>query len=166
MLQVGEQPLLVLLLVVQPEHHQFPDLFGNLTFQQFLHRLVHPAPVLVHLRYRGPREQPPVVADLDARVRDAEDRPVFGLDRSLADALAAQHEGLEVPGGVTHVPLRRARVRHRLDHVVLDGERRRELGGLSPDPPERVPKVGARLRLRHPDAAGATRTPSATLSPG
>ena len=40
------------------------------------------------------------------------------------ERLAAQHERLEEPRGVREVPLRRARVRHRLDDVVLGRQRR------------------------------------------
>ena len=54
MLQVDQQPFLVLLFVVQSEQHDLPDLVGKLTFEEFGHPVVHLVPVVEDLGHRRP----------------------------------------------------------------------------------------------------------------
>ena len=65
-LQVDQQPFLVLLFVVQPEQHDLPDLFGKLTFEEFGHPVVHLAPVVEHFGDGRPRQESPDAPALPA----------------------------------------------------------------------------------------------------
>jgi hypothetical protein len=57
---------------------------------------------------------------------------IVGIEGTIAGGEARQDEGLEEPGGVGEMPLRRAGERHRLDLLVLGAQRRgQRLGGRS-----------------------------------
>ena len=129
---IGEQQLLMLLLVVDADLDQSRDLGARTDAprQQLGQRLVHVRAVGQHLLARRPREHAALRARLpralalvvgieaivEGRVEDLVARQVLGKD-----------EGLEEPGDVRQVPLGRARIVHRLDRHVLGRERLGEL---------------------------------------
>ena len=58
---------------------------------------------------------------------------VVGVKRLVVRAVLAEQELLEEPGGMGAMPFRRARVRHRLDQLILWRQRRGAPFGLAPD---------------------------------
>jgi hypothetical protein len=59
-----------------------------------------------------------------ADVVGIEEIGVVGMKDLIARAVLAQQKLLEEPGRMRAVPLRRARIRHRLDQLILRRERR------------------------------------------
>ncbi len=126
-LEVGDQQLLVLLLVLDAQRHQVYHLVGHLrAVEQRLHRLVHAGPPGAHRLVARPRQQMP----LRARVLFA-DAVVIAVEQifeALVGGFVAGRErledkGLEKPGGMGQVPARRADFRTGLQAHVLGGER-------------------------------------------
>ena len=101
--------------------------------QEREHPLVDARPPRAHLVERGTREQPPRgprmtrPGRLVVRVEEQAPSLVVPAMRRIE---ARENELLEEPGRVGQVPLRRARVGHRLHEHVLGRQRRRE--GLGP----------------------------------
>ena len=124
-LEVGDDQLLMLLFVVQPQFDPRPHGFVA-TPKQRHHRRVHVLAVGVHLLDGRPRQRPApgawerladaVVVGVEEFLEALDERPVPLYVR-------LEQEGLEEPGGVREVPLGRARVVHRLDAIVVHGER-------------------------------------------
>ena len=73
------------------------------------------------------------VARAGADIVGIEQIGVIGVKRLVARAVLAEQELLEEPGGMGAVPFRRARVRHRLDQLVLGRQRRGAALGLVSD---------------------------------
>jgi hypothetical protein len=61
-------------------------------------------------------------------IRIEEEVPAFAI-HLVTRPVRAQHERLEKPGGMRQVPLRRTRIRHRLQPVVIHLERGAQLLG-------------------------------------
>ena len=88
------------------------------------------------------------VARAGADVIGIEQIGVVGVEGLVARAMLAEQELLEEPGGMGAVPFRRARVRHRLDQLVLGAQRARRgarsrrgrRDRLPPDPGRGVPE--------------------------
>ena len=123
----------MLLLVVEPDLHQRRQLLQGRTVglaQEPAHLPVHVGPEGVHLVDGGaadPAPPVPAVALAGLHVVGIEEVGV-GLVRGLvAGEVGLQEEGLEEPAHVRQVPLGGADVLHRLDDVVLGGERLAEL---------------------------------------
>ena len=151
LLRVRQQQLLMLLLVVQAELDEAGELgIVGARREEIERRVVDTGTVIMNLR-NGRSAQ---VAALGARVHVAdrvvvrvEDPLVTIVDGRVAGLPRAEDEALEEPGRVPQVPLRRARFDARLDDLVLDGERRRELERrvahravpVGEEAPERVP---------------------------
>ncbi len=135
MLDVGEQQLLVLLLVMQAELDQVRELGPALGHadavplaqrHQRLHALVHLRPVALHLVERGPQDQPAARARVllaHALVVAVEEHPEALVERHEARFVPFEHEGLEEPGDMRQMPLGRTGIRHRLHLAVLGRER-------------------------------------------
>ena len=125
-LQVGEDQLLVLLLMVEAEFQQRQHLRRLLrTGEPAAHGPVHPAPVVQHVGQGGPGQQAtlgPRVPGPGRLVVGVEEVAVGGVDRRRP-GVGHQQEGLEEPGGVRQVPLDRAGVRHALHRHVLCRQR-------------------------------------------
>ncbi len=129
-LDVGEQQLLVLLLVLQA---QFQDLQGLRRQRAGLQLRQHAGfdlvPVLQHLRQRGPRQQAamrPRMRRADALVVTVEQVIPLRIVRAVR-RIGAKHETLEEPGGVREMPFGRAGVVHALHHRVFFAQWRGEM---------------------------------------
>jgi hypothetical protein len=153
--RVGEDQLLVLLLVGQPQRQrrcQRRDLGVVEPRQQRHHLAVDRAAVGRDLVAARPRQQPalrPRVPRPDRLVVRVPQEPGARIDRR--DAARLQHERLEEPRRVRAVPLGRAARRHRLQLLIFWRQRRRQ-------------RLGARAHgaeaLGPPRAAhGSTSTP-------
>ena len=144
MLEVGEEQLLVLLLVVQAQLQQLADLRPVVVrriLDQLVHGAVDMAAVGVDLAYRRPRQQPAFgtwVALADGLVIRVEEVVETRVEFAVAGVERFEQKGLEEPGSVGQMPLGRADVGHRLHDVVLDLERTADLLGDRPDALEPV----------------------------
>ena len=124
-LDVGEDELLMLLLVMQPE---LDDLRGRVDLG---HALVDVRAVAHHLvdgRSRQKAARRAIPARADGLVVRVEQVVIARVERLVAGA-RRQHEGLEEPGRVRQVPFDRATVGHRLRDEILDGEATTKLLG-------------------------------------
>jgi hypothetical protein len=130
-LDIGDDQLLMLLFVMEPELHdclERGDALG-IGVEQRRHRLVDVGAIRIHLgdgRARemaalGPRERMS-----DALVIRVEQMVVASVERLITAQMRHEHERLEEPRRVCEVPFRRADVGHRLHDVVLRPERRTE----------------------------------------
>ena len=125
MFQVGEHQLLVLLLMVQPELDELLHLRGERPGQERLHGIVHSGPVGPDLLHGGAGEistAGPTVPLSGLYVVGVEQEGVALVVQAIAGEVGNEDEGLEEPGRVREVPLRRAHVGHGLDHLILRGE--------------------------------------------
>ena len=128
-LDVGEQQLLVLLLVVEAERDKEGDLVGGASVEQALHSDVDVLPVVGDLGDARAGDDAalvprlPVPDSVVVRVEQVAERIVV---EAVAAVLRREDEGLEEPGRVRPVPLRRARVGHRLHGLVFGRQRRRQ----------------------------------------
>ena len=128
MLDVGEQQLLVLLLVVHPEPQQRVEFgTGGTAGDQHRHALVDlPAPS-AHVIQRRARDEAALCARMlrtNALVVAVEEHAEGRVERGEARFVAFQQKGLEEPGGVRQMPLARAGVGHRLQLAILCRQRR------------------------------------------
>ena len=118
----------MLLFVVRPEFDDVSEGVAVGAVERGEHRLVDLGPVARHLGQRRPRHEAPLgtrVARPDGVVIAVEQEPVLGpVPVPSAPSVRAEHEFGEEPGGVGAMPLRRARVGHRLHQLVLDRQRR------------------------------------------
>ncbi len=106
--QVGEDQLLVLLLVVQPQFDQRAGGVGDAAAQEVAHRVIDVRPVGEHLAQRRARQQAtarPLVARADRVVVRVEQETEALVEAPVAVAVRREHELLEEPGGVREVPL-------------------------------------------------------------
>ena len=106
--QVGQDQLLVLLLVVQAQLDQRADVVGHAAAQQVGHRVVDVRAVRQHLGQRRPRQQAaarPLMARADGVVVRVEQEAEALVEAAVAAAVRGQDELLEEPGGVREVPL-------------------------------------------------------------
>ena len=141
---VGQQQLLVLLLVIDAELDQHGERIGPLIDEalreQPRQRLVDVGAIGAHLRRRRPRQQPAPAARLPlafALVVGVE--AVFEVGRELAvvGQVRLQDEALVEPRRMREMPLGGARIVHRLNRLVLvaqrcgEGERQLPAGAQS-----------------------------------
>jgi len=132
-LDVGDQQLLVLLLMVQSQlgaRGNYRPVGRGAVRNECHHRRVDVGPIGHHLGDRRPRQQatPGPRIDLsDLLIVRVEEELECLAERLVAGGERLQHEGLEEPADVGQVPLRRAGEHGTLDQVVLDRERRTEL---------------------------------------
>ena len=127
---VGEQKLLMLLLVIDAELDQLRRLRAERGVAQPLERRIDEVAVVAHLLRRGPGQQPALGARLpraDALVIGVEAIFEALVEHAVAGEKALQQERLEEPGGMREMPLGRARIVHRLDDLVLVAQRRGKL---------------------------------------
>ena len=154
-LEVGEDELLMLLLVMQPQDERGPDL-SELRLIGPIEKRFHPAvdgrAVVIDLGHRRPGEQAaPIARDTLAHgvVVRIKEIGILRIDWRFAGLFRRQDESLEEPRGMGQVPFDGAGVGHGLDDVVFRLQRRAEgLGGAAHDliaSPERV-SIEARAR--------------------
>ena len=134
MQDVGQQQLLVLLLMLQAELDQRRDL-GRGLGQQPRHRGIDMGAIGADRGAVGPRQHPPLRPGMPRPRRlvvGVEQEGVVFVQPAIARLVGQQHEGLEEPGGMRAVPLGRAGIRHGLDALVLGRERRGQRLGPRP----------------------------------
>ncbi len=131
-LEVGEDELLVLLLVLQAQLEQLGRV--RLAREQILDGKVDMASIRengVEARARKKAALRTRMALADRLVVGVEEHPEGGIENAIA-AHRLEQEGLEKPRGVSEVPLHRARVGHGLQRAILGRQRRGEReAGLS-----------------------------------
>jgi hypothetical protein len=155
-LDVGQQQLLVLLLVVQAQRDQRLHLgIARAGLEQGQHRVVDVGSVALHVDERRPRDQASAGARMllsHTLVVAVEENPEGRIERLVGGRVALEQEGLEEPGDVGEVPLGRARVGHRLHLAVLGRERRRKVEARLTDrgvaPAQRTFEPGGDARAR------------------
>ena len=104
--------------------------------EQALHPAIDPGAIGQDLGHRGSRQMSagrPRELRTDAVVVRVEEKRVRRIDGLVARKVRRQQERLEKPGDVGQVPLGRADVGHRLENLVLDGQRPAEPLRRSPD---------------------------------
>jgi len=114
------------------------------------HPLLHEGPVGAHLRERRPGEQAApgaLVPGPDRLVVRVEQVGVTRVEAAILRRGPGKHELLEEPGGVGEVPLDRARVRHRLNLLVLGAERSGQRGGSAAHRKKAVEESGGAGRI-------------------
>ncbi len=123
----------MLLLVVEADLHQRRDR-GQLVLrglmEEFHDRCVDMAPVGGDFIGAGPGQMAALVTGVPGAGADIvgiEQEGIVGMKGLVSRAVFAEQELLEEPGGMGAVPFRRARVRHRLDQLIL----RRQRGGAA-----------------------------------
>ena len=127
---IGEDQLLVLLLVIQPELDQESGCFQRgrrRVAKEGKHGGVHMFAVGVNLGQAGPRQHPamrPRMARTERFVIGIEQMRVARIERAVTRRMGRKHDRLEKPAGVREVPFDRTRVGHGLDALVLGGQAR------------------------------------------
>ena len=119
---VGQQKLLVLLLVIDAELDQLGRFRVERCIEQASERLIDESTIVAHLRDGRPREQPTLGAGLprtDALIIGVEAIFEALVEHAIAGEEAFQQEGLEEPGGMREMPFGRARVVHGLHDLIL-----------------------------------------------
>ena len=132
---IGQQKLLVLLLVIDAKLDELGRLRRERRVEQPVERRIDEFAIGAHLLRRGPRQEPA----LRARMPGAH-ALVIGIEAIfealVEDAIvgeeALQQERLEEPGGVSEMPFGRARIVHHLDDLVLVAQGLGKLGGERP----------------------------------
>jgi hypothetical protein len=115
MLDVGEQQLLVLLLVIQTEQERESERGINVALQALEHRRVDAPAVVADLRQCRPRDQAARISSVHRAgtliIRIEQEVPLR-IERRAARAAAPEHEALEEPGRVRQMPLDGAGIGH------------------------------------------------------
>ena len=127
MLDVGQDQLLVLLLVLQAEDDERLDvLVAGPRRNERMHALVDVGAVGLDVGERRPGDEAalgPGMLLADALVVAVEEDAIGRIERHEAVFEALEDEGLEEPRDMGEMPLGRAGVCHRLHLAVLRGER-------------------------------------------
>src|SRR5262245_57022268 len=132
-LDVGEEQLLVLLLMVRSKldaRREIGQEFVARGVDEIRDAAIDVRAIAIDIFDRRPRELSPLrprKEAADGLVVGIEEKRVAGVKRLVLAFKAAEHELLEEPRRVRDVPLRWARVVHALHDVVLDGKRRTDL---------------------------------------
>ncbi len=149
-LDVEQQELLVLLLVMRAQHDRVREFGPGTCAEQLIDRGVDVCPVVGHLGDRGARDEPALGTGVTSAdrlvVAVVEEAILRSVPHPVAGAVGAEHELGEEPRGVRPMPLGRAGVGHRLDHLVLGAQRRRQTIGARPDRRESALQVSGSVR--------------------
>ena len=125
MLDIGQQQLLVLLLVIESELHKKFQILVDVIFESPQHSRVHMSPVFENLVNRWPRQETTSWSGMHLAGRiiiRVEQVVVLLGERRVPVSMRHEYEALEEPGDVGEMPLRRTDIRHALHDVVLDGQ--------------------------------------------
>ena len=151
---VGQDQLLVLLLVREPEGDQGPDLFQPPLVeasQQLDHAAVHGTPIRRDLVGAGPRQDP------TPRTRMTwTDRVIVRVEEVAIVLVDGGHprwseqELLEEPAGVGTMPLGRARIWHGLQLLVFRGQGQSKRFGAGSHPKKALGERVAIVAVIHP----------------
>jgi hypothetical protein len=124
-LDVGQDQLLVLLLVVQPELDQTAKLLRDPPLAQRSHAAIHVVPVLEDLAQSGSRDLAPIGARVLLAygvVVRVEEHAELRAERPVPGHVGLEQERLEEPARVGEVPLGGTRLGHGLRRRVLRRE--------------------------------------------
>ena len=141
----------MLLLVMQTDfedadHLRQISVFG--TGEQALDRLVDMAPECGHIVAIGARDQPalrPRVTRAGSDVIRVEEIGEALIEDAIPRKVRNEQELLQEPAGMRAVPFGRARIGHRLHHLVLGGERRGAAFGFRAHGAKGVPPYEPRI---------------------
>ena len=155
MKDIGEKEFLVLLLVMQPDLQDAQHL-GKLRpldarQQQPLDSRIDVGAKRRHAFAVRPREEAapwPRVARASRHIVRIEEIGELRIEDAVAGKMRHEEELLEEPGRVRPVPLGRARIRHRLHHLVLGAQRSGAALGLRPHGAEDVEPEETRIVRR------------------
>ena len=155
MLDIGEQELLVLLLVLKAKFDHAERARRARRCPGVASRSVDPGIDMAAVRHdlveRGSRQKAslgPRVGRAHRLVVGVEQVVIRGREHAVAGDGGLEHERFEEPGAVREVPFRRTCVRHGLERSVFGAERRAQHLGCSSD---------RRVALGSRDGAGAAR---------
>ena len=166
---IGEQQFLMLLLVLQPDLDDRPELVEILRGRdQFRHRVIDMRAIGRDLRNTRPRDQAALRPRLPRTggdiIRIVEKGEAL-VENAIGLGMRPQQELFEEPGHMRAMPFGRARVGHRLNDLVLGRQQRRAAFGLGAHRAKGLEPVVARVSVRTvPPAAGGCPN-SATASP-
>ena len=155
---IGEQQLLMLLLVMETEFQRGRDRGPALVVaarDQLADVQVDVLPVGADLIERRPRQQAPLrsrMARAEAFVIRVEEVVVAVVERLVARQVRAQQQGLEEPARVGLVPFGGTGVLHRLGGLVLGGQRLRQRQRVTPHrlvTAREVAPRGRQIVIRH-----------------
>jgi hypothetical protein len=139
MQDIGEHQFLMLLLMVEPNLNQRRDLaklvLAGLA-EEFDDGRIDMATVGADLAGAGARDVAAMIAGVTragADVIGIEQEGEVGVERPIARRVLTEQKLLPEPGGMGPVPLRRTRIRHGLDLLVLGRQRRSPAFGLAAD---------------------------------
>src|SRR5262249_53923594 len=131
MLDVGQDELLMLLLVLQAELDRRLEIWlERRALEQLAHVLVDVGAIGVYFGETGARQQAARVTRVlraDRVVIRIEETPEVRLEGAIAARVRFEHERLEEPTRVREMPFRRAGVRHRLNLAVFRRQWRRAI---------------------------------------
>ncbi len=117
MQNIGEQQLLMLLLMMTAKFYERPDRRVQWALKQTRQRLIDVLAIATDFLERGPRQQPALrarMAGANCFVIGVEEERIARLELSILRVVRHQDHGLEKPGRMRQVPLRRTRIRHGL----------------------------------------------------
>ena len=166
MQDVGQHQLLMLLLVVEADLEDRDDALEKRLVGRLDERLdgrVHVGTVGGDLLRVGTRDEPSprtLVTRPRGDVIGIEEIAETGVEHLVARLVRPEQELLEEPGRMGAMPFRRARIRHRLDDLVLRRQRRRAALRLAADGAKRCEPLAAApvsRRGRFPALAGGKR---------
>ncbi len=135
MFEVGQDEFLVLLFMLQAkfdgrQEKLHPPVARG---QDRLHAFINRATIIVNFRHAGTRQQAPFgtrILNPNLIIVGIEQVGEIVVPRGIAGASLRQDEGLEKPSGMGQVPAGRAGIRHGLDDVILNCQRRTKRFGL------------------------------------
>ncbi|CAM8770751.1 hypothetical protein NCM_01976 [Burkholderia pseudomallei] len=137
MQDVRQDQFLVLLLVMQAERDLRLDRDQRRQIggaQQLEQRVVDVTPIAPHVILRRPRQHSalrPRMPRAERFVIRIEEIRIARIEQPVAARMPREDHGLEEPCRMREMPLRRTRVRHRLQRLVLRGQRPRELDAVA-----------------------------------
>ena len=148
---IGEQELLVLLLVMEPDLENPQDLRKLAILgpgKQPLDRRIDVGAEGRDVLAVRPREQPPSRPRMTRASRHIIGVEKIGealIEDAIAGQMRHQQELLEKPGRMRAMPFGRARIGHRLHHLILRAERRRAALGFRAHGAEGIAPGDARI---------------------
>ena len=136
MFDVHEQQLLMLLLVMEPQHDQFGHLLRHWLNQQFEHGCIDMSAVFSNLVDGWSGDQASLGSGMsraDSFVVRVEQEAVHLVEFDVRGMKGFEQKSLKEPGDVRTVPLRWAGVRHGLHNLIFSAQHRCQGFGVGSD---------------------------------